>query len=282
MNLKAKDESTNLWLISLVLFVPFAAHLIINHKLAHLGVAPVGTDPCDGVNAFSFITIAFVAIASAVRRFRDRHSSSPLRYLYIVRSQQAVLFATFVALTAEIIALARNTAMWTRILSPTQLFALLGALAVVTVAAQLLILVRQRDRISLSSLRWTRTASPVVAAILILAVCPEWPTYSSSTTAHILTVALGAVVVMIPIRLLLIELVPNGQDVQQEATTFLTAREWTLLLIGLIAVLFSFFRHIPIALDEIAELLIACALLGAPLGIAGNPKNSIQNAHAEK
>jgi hypothetical protein len=191
MDLTANNEPINLWRSPLVMFGLIIAHLIINHRLVSLRVAGVGTDPCDAVNAFAFFTIAFIAIASLLRMFGGSHSSFPLRYLYIVRSQQAVLFAIFITFMAEIIALQRSLAMWTGIVSPIRLFALLGALIVVTVATQVLILFTQRNRISLSSMRWTRTALPVVIAIVVLAMCPEWPIYSSSTTAHILTVALG-------------------------------------------------------------------------------------------
>jgi hypothetical protein len=132
MNLTANYESTNLWRNSLVMFGLFTAHVIINHRLASLGVAPVGTDPCDGVNGFAFITIAFIAIGSILRMFSGHHSSSPLRYLYTVRSQQAVLFAIFITFAAEIIALIRKPETWIGNRFAESVVALLGALTVVT------------------------------------------------------------------------------------------------------------------------------------------------------
>jgi hypothetical protein len=214
--------------------------------------------------------------------FSGHHSSPPLRYLYIVRSQQAVLFAIFITFAAEIIALMRNPERWIGNRFAESVFAFLGALTVVTVATLLLILVTQRNRISLRSLRWTRTILPVVVAIVALAVCPEWPIYSPSRTAHILTVALGALVVFIPMRLLLPEIVLIGSDVHRETTTFGTAREWTLLLGGVAVQLFFFFRHVPIVVGRLALLFIAYALLGTILGFAESPKNSARNAHADK
>jgi hypothetical protein len=120
-----------------------------------------------------------------------------------------------------------------------------------------------------------------VIAIVVLTVCPEWPTYSPSRAAHILTVALGALVVFIPMRLLLPEIVLNGSDGHRETTTFGTAREWTLLLGAVAVVLFGFFRHVPIFVGYLAMLFITYALLGALLGFAGRMKNSMQNAHFE-
>jgi hypothetical protein len=285
MNLAKTDKPTNLWRNSVVIFGLFTAHFIVQHRLVSLRVHGIGTDPCDGVVLFAFCTIALIAILSLLRMFSG--SSSPLRYLYVIRAQQAVLFAIFMMFMAEIIALARNTEMWTRIVSPTRLFALLGALAAVTVATQLLILVTQQKRISMSSLRWTRTILPVVVAIVVLTVCPEWPTYSPSRTAHILTVAVGALVVFIPLRLFLPELVLNGSDAYGETTTFGTRREWTLLLVGVAVQLFDFWPAArkaigPIGHMHLAGFLIAYALLGAPLGFARSWKNLTQNAHADK
>jgi hypothetical protein len=139
-------------------------YIIVNRKLVSLGVAPVGTDPCDGVNLFAFFTIVFIAIGSTPRLFNSHYSSSPLRYLYVVRSQLAVLFAIFITFAAEIVALMRDPTAWIRTVLPSRLVALVCALAVVTVAAMLLIMFTQRNRISLSALRWTRTILPVVVA----------------------------------------------------------------------------------------------------------------------
>jgi hypothetical protein len=283
MNLVATDEPTKLWRNSLVMGGLLITHLLIKHRLVFLRVDPVRTDPCDAVNAFAFFSIAFIAIGSLLRMFIGDHSSSSLRYLYTVRCQLAGLFAIFIAFMAEIIALVRNLPMWTGIVSPIRLFALLGALTAMTVATQLLILITERSRISLSSSRWTRTVLPVVFAIVALTVCPEWPIYNSSRTANILTVALGALVVLIPMRLSLPELVLKRSDVHDERITFGTAREWASLVGGVVVMLFGFWPqlHVPIAVDRIGDLFIAYAALGAPLGFAGRLKNSMLNAHAD-
>jgi hypothetical protein len=268
----------------------FAAHFIIQHRLVSQRVKGIGTDPCDAVVLFAFFTIALIAIISLLRVFRG--SSSPLRYLYVVRSQQAVLLAIFMMFMAEIIALARSSEMWTRIVSPTRLFALLGALAALTVATQLMILITQRKKLSLSSIRWTRAALPVAVSILILIICPEWPNYSSSITAHILTVVVGALVVFIPLRLFLPELVLNGSYAYGETTRFGTRREWIFLVAEIAVHQFVFWPgiskasgplgHLPRVVFEIAVILIAYSVLGAPLGFARSLNDSPQSAHADK
>ena len=282
LDLTPKNEPIKLWRNSLVMLGLFVAHIIINHRLGSLRAGGIGSDPCDAVNLFAGISILFIVIGSLFRMSSGRHSSSDLRYLYAVRAQLAVLFAIFITFVAEIIALTRNLTMWTRIVSPIRLFALLGALTAVTVATQLLILLTQRNRISLSSLRWPRTVLPVAVAIIVLTICPEWPIRNSSTTAHILTVVVGALVVFIPMRLFLPELVLNRSDAHCEIRAVGTAREWTLLVGGVVVVLLRYWLHLPIVVERIAELFIAYAALGQPLGFAGSPKNSIQDAHANK
>lgn len=278
MNLTANDEPSNLWRSLLLVFGLFIAYVLVKHRLVVLRVAPVRTDPCDAVNAFAILTIAFIAFASLLRMFSSSHPSSPLRYLYIVRSQQAVLFAIFLTCLGQIVAMVRRPAMWVGSASQIRLFALLGALTVVTLATQMLILFTERGRILLSSMRWTRTALPVVIAIVALAVCPEYPTYSSSTTAHILTVAVGGLAFLIPMRLLLAEIVLSGSGVG-ERPAFGTAREWVSLMGGVVAMLLAFWRplehtHIPIVVAVVGQFLIAYAVLGAPLGFAESPENS--------
>ena len=293
MDLTANDESPKLWPNALVMVGLLAAHIIINHGFVSVR-APVGTDPCDGVNAFAFYTIAFIAIGSLLRMLIGRHSSPALRYLFAVRSQQAVLFAIFITFAAEIIALIRNPERWIGNRLAEVLFALVVALTVVTLATLVLILITQRSRISLRASHvggtatvriWTRTILPVVIAMVVLAMCPEWPIDNPSRTAHILTVALGALVVFIPMRLFLSEIVlhgPDGSGGYFETTTFGIARECALLLLGVAVVLIGFFRHIPILVDRLAMLLIPYALLGALLGYAGSSKNSTRTAQADR
>ncbi len=275
MNVMARDRPTGLWRNSVVMLLLLFAHVITHRKLSFMGVAPVGTDPCDGVNAFAFFTIVFIAIGSILRMVSGNHSWSPMRYLYIVRSQQAVLFAMFITFMAEIIALIRNPRTWVGNHFAESLFGLICALTVVTIAILLLILFTQRNRISLTSLRWTRSILPVVIAVVVLSVCPEWPTYSPSRTAHILTVALGALVVFIPMRLLLPEIVLNGSDDDRGTVTFGTAHELTLLVGAVAVVLLSFFRHVPIFAGNLAMLFITYALLGTVLGFAGRTKSQV-------
>lgn len=57
-----------------------------------------------------------------------------------------------------------------------------------------------------------RVALVAGATVAILFVCPEYGIDYSSETAHILTVAVGGLVVLVPMRLLLPVLVPPGSS----------------------------------------------------------------------
>lgn len=275
---KAVDRvRISLWPNSLLMFALFMTHVITLHRLTSLGVAPVGTDPCDGVNAYAFIAIVFISIVSILRIVAGANSLSSAKYLHNVRSQQAVLYAIFITFASEIVALARNAATWDRNVSPGWLFALLTALAAFAVCMQLLIFLRQRKRISLSHLRWTHTILPVVAALTVLGFCPEWPTYSPSITAHILTVTVGAFVVFGPMRLLLSQIVLTGHDeYEKSAVGFL--RGSIPLVSGVGVALFAFFRHVPFFIVDIAQLFIAYAILRKPLQLDNWREGPIQIA----
>ena len=265
-DLTANRERITLWLNSLVMIGLFMAHVIILHRFVFLGVTPVRTDPCDGVNAYAFIAIAFIAIGSILRMVWGRHPLPSVQHLRNIRSQQAVLYAIFITFAAEIVSLARNAATWDKTVSASRLFALISALTTLTVAMQLLIFFVQRTRLSLIHLQRTRMILPVVLGLIALAFCPEWPTYSPSITAHILTVAVGAFVVFVPMRVLLSQIVLQKPHDSYKKSATGHLQSTMLLLIGVAVALFAFFRHVPFAVIDIAELFIAYGILGKPLG----------------
>jgi hypothetical protein len=271
-------QRTRLWLNSLLIIGLFAAHVVTQHRFVSLSVAPVRTDPCDAVNAYAFIAIAFILIAWIWRIFRAAYLSPSARYLCAARSQQAALFAIFMTFAAEVIALARSAAAWEKIVSPTGVFAVLACLVPLTAGLQLVIFFRERTRISLKQLRWTRAILPVAISLLVLAVCPEWPDKSPSRMAHILTVGVGAFVVFIPMRLLVSEIVLQRPNELVRELPRGYVRSATLLLCGVVVTLCGFFRHIPFLVIAIAELMIAHATLGRLLGF-GRSEGPIQAAN---
>ena len=186
-------------------------------------------------------------------------------------------FAGFMTLVADVIALARHPSMWISAASRNRLVAWLGILAAVVLATQLLILAAQRTLPQDASTRWKRVALALAAPILLLVLCPEYPSDNSSQTAHILTVALGALVVFVPIRILLPVLVPFEPNQEYKGRKlFGTASEWSAFLVGILMFAFGFWadthrwtgtlRYMH-PFITIAPFLVAYALLGKTLGL---------------
>lgn len=284
MDLIATSAPTSLKRNSAAVFGLITVLLITKRSLVLLKVPPLRSDPCDAVGAFALITIAFVVVVSSFDRYR-KGPLSALQGLYDLRSQQAVVLAVFITITADAVALGRHPAIWISVVSPIHLFALLGTLAVVAVATQLLIFVAQRTPTQAGSTRWRRVAFTALLAIAVLIFCPEWPIDNNSTTAHILTVAIGALVLLVPMRLLLPELVPYRSDGHRESSVASAAREWMSLVAGVLMGAFGFWvnarnsggalrhMHLAVVVLAIAGLLVAYSFLGAPLGFAGSLNN---------
>jgi hypothetical protein len=247
------------------------ASLLVFAKYNPTRLTPLGQDPCDAVGVFAFTIVMLIPLVSLVRAFGPyrKGPASAANCLHVIRLQQAVVLAVFITLAADTVALARHPSMWISDGSQNKLLAWLGIFAAVALAAQ-----RTRPRVGPT--RWKRAALAPALAILVLIFCPEWPSDNSPTTAHILTVVLGALVVFVPMRLLLPVLVPYKSDeVHSEAAPFSTASEWCALLVGVLMGAFGFWadthkwtgtprcvRHVL----AIAPLLIAYAFLGEPLG----------------
>jgi hypothetical protein len=248
-------------------------------------VTPFAQDPCDAVWAFAFTTILLIVVVSVVRVFRPyRNGPAPTaQWIFAMRLQQAFALPVFMTLVADVIALARHPS-WISAASRNRLLAWLGILAAVVLSTQLVILAAQRTLPQDASTRWKRVALALAAAILLLLLSPEWPSDNSSQTAHILTVALGALVVFLPTRFLLPVLVPFEPNEEHGGRALFrsTASEWSALLVGVLMFAFGFWadihkwagtlRYMNPPILTIAPFLVAYALLGKPLGLV--PKES--------
>jgi len=124
--------------------------------------------------------------------------------------------------------------------------------------------------------RWLLVFS---AAALILFVCPEYGIRHTSETAHILTVAVGVFVILIPIRLLLPVLVPCGPvpGWNEERLLFRTRREWGSVVVGIAMFALAFwsqFHEVRIFYlpsraisGTVGGVLIIYGFLAEPLGL---------------
>jgi hypothetical protein len=250
------------------------------YHLARLPVRPFGLDPCDSVNVFAFITIVMVAVVSLFRAFRPHSqgtTSGAVQHVYVIRSQQAFVLAVCTTLTANVVDLARHPSVWVGSVWRTQMLAWLSVYAAVGITMQLLVQAAQRSASQTRRTGWPRVAFVAAGATLVLFVCPEWDIDYSSETAHILTVALGALVLLIPMRVLLPVLVPyDTKGGQSDRVFFSTPREWSPLVIGIVMSALAFWSQShklgpyvrPKLISGLAGgVLIAYAFLAEPLGL---------------
>jgi hypothetical protein len=192
----------------------------------------------------------------------------------VIRSQQAVVLAVFLNLAAAAVALGRHSANWINEPSRSTVLLALGSIALASVAAQIRTTATWRTLGGSRLFPWKHVASIAVLVIAVLSFCPEWPIYSSSVTAHALTVACGAMIVLVPMRFLLREI---GTDRSVRIGRWLTRREWVSVAAGILFGAMGFwsstitgqtmFRHFGFADMILAGLLLAYAFLGQPLGL---------------
>jgi hypothetical protein len=250
--------------------------IFARQNLVALRLRPLRTDPCDGVNAFSFLSILVIGVGSLIRRAlpRWRDASSAARQVFVTRSQQAVILAVFLNLAAAGVSLARHSGDWIHVPSRGTVLLALGSIAVPLTAVQLMTAAAWRTLAGSPRFPWQQLALVAVLVVAVLSVCPEWPIYSGSVTAHVLTVACGAMVVLVPMRFLLSEM---GTDPDVRIDPWLTRGEWGFVTAavfpGAIGFWFSssteqrMFPRLGLAAMVAAALLLACAFLGQPLGV---------------
>ena len=185
--------------------------MFAKHDPALRDVIPFGDDPYDAVGSFGVIVGKLIALLSLVRAFRPyREAPSTMRRAYLVRSQEAVVLAVFMTLASDLVAMARHTSMWVGAASRDRLIALVGGMAVVTAAVQLLIRASQEKPPEPGAKDWKAAVSATLLAIVVLAAYPEQLIHRTAT--HLLTVVAADIVLFAPMRPLLNALVPYKSD----------------------------------------------------------------------
>lgn len=265
--------------------------MLAKHDPALRDIIPFGNDPYDAVGSFGVIVGMLIALLSLVRAFQPyrEHPPSTAQRVYLIRSQVAVVLAVLITLAADVIAMARNPSMWIGAASRYWLIALLGGMAVVTVAVQLLIRASQENLPEGGMQRWTPAAIATLLSILILALYPEQ--LINRTATHLLTVVAGDIVLFAPMRPLLNALVPYKADQGRMETTPARSRfstvsqRWGIVVgVGALIGALAFWGEISEGRSALpigrllfvasvfiglglAGLLIAYAFLGKPLGL---------------
>jgi hypothetical protein len=221
--------------------------MFAKHDAALSKIIPFGDDPYDAVGSFGIIVGILVALLSLGRAFRPYRSNlvSIEDQVYLVRAQTSVVLAVVITLVSDAVALARHPSIWTTAPQRSELLALLGGLAIVVIAVELLIHRSAEEIVSAWTLGgWTRAAIVGVSAVLILALYPE--RLIKGTATHLLTVVAGALILFVPMRTLLTALVPyETNTARREATdgerNFARRYRWGIvLLVGVILGVFFF------------------------------------------
>jgi hypothetical protein len=215
----------------------YQAFMFPKHDAVLSMIIPFGDDPYDAVGSFAMIVGMMVAFLSLGRAFRPYrlNSASIETQVYLVRAQTYVVLAVVSTLVSDAVALARHPFMWATAPERNELLALLGGMAILVTAVEVLIRHSTRDLIPTGA-RPGRTRAVVVglAGVLILAVYPEHMIQGIAT--HLLTVVAGALILFATMRSLLTVLVPyETNTAEREATDeqpgFGRMRRWGIVLL---------------------------------------------------
>lgn len=261
---------------SVVIAGLIAVFLIARHSLVALRLGPLRLDPCDAVNAFSVLAIFVIAAGFPMRRLLPawRARSLAERQILLIRSQQAVVLAVFLNVAAALVGLGRHSTDWANAPIRNDVLFAVGSLALACITAQVTTAATWRTLAGSRMLRGKRVVVILTLVIAILTFCPEWPICSHSVMAHALTVACGAMIVLVPMRILLCDI---GADRGLPCGRWPVPREWVSLTVGILLGWVGFLPaiftgqkgsgHIPVAAMTVGGLLLAYAFLGSPLGL---------------
>src|SRR5215469_12370863 len=146
--------------------------MFAKHDPALRDIIPFGNDPYDAVGSFGVIVGLLLALVSLVRAFRPyrQHPPSTMQRVYLVRTQTAVVLSVFITLAADAIAMARHPSIWLGAAARSMLIVLLGSLAIIAAAAQVLIRTSKDTLPQGVSKRWTGAIVTGLLAVLILLV----------------------------------------------------------------------------------------------------------------
>jgi hypothetical protein len=120
-------------------------------NLNRLGVPPFRVDPCDAVLHFAGFTILLALTGSLRALLPYCEGEYPMQKTYVLRSQQAVALAAFIAFVAHAVALARHPAMWVNADWRNQLLGWVGVLAALPIAMESFVLIAQPTRTEVES-----------------------------------------------------------------------------------------------------------------------------------
>lgn len=280
------------------------AFMFAKHDPSLRGIIPFGNDPYDSVGSFACIAGGLLAMLLLYRSFGPVQGAefSAQQNVFLLRTQEAVVLTVIITVAADGIAMARHPRMWAGSPSRYELCGLLCGLLVAAAAVQLTLRASRKKLHSARRAAWMRAAIASCAAAFVLGCYPE--EWINHTATHLITIAVGDVVLFAPMRPLLAALVPCGTD--SNATKARDGRgkragiwrRWVIaILLGGIAGACAFAGEmiegglLPVGrlvfvgsifvAAGIAGLAIGYAFLGAPLGLGDFRKWSFNHEDSE-
>ncbi len=258
----------------------YCAFMFLKHHPGLRNTIPFGDDPYDGVGSGGVIVAGILTIVALVRAFRPSLAvASSERRLYLVRTQVAIVLCVWMTLAADAVAMARHVAKWTASPSHNELLAVLGLLAIASIAVFMLIAPwhgRQHG-----GRGWLSAVGAIAAAMAALALYPEQLIENLGT--HLVTCIAADLILFAPMRPLLSALVPDD-SASMPANARPRLRGWGAVLAVATAVgVFAFLGEMSEGSGSlpvlrvllvagvfiglaVASLLIAYAFVGKPLG----------------
>jgi hypothetical protein len=141
----------------------------------------------------------------------------------------AIVLAVLITLAADAVALARHPDMWWHAPSRAELMALLVALGLAAIAAQVVLRASVETRRGAGA-GWTRPIVVSMVALVVLVVYPE--RWINNFLLHLLTISIADVLLFAPMRFLLVALVPDPADVREPVAgrVWTARRRWAIVL----------------------------------------------------
>jgi hypothetical protein len=250
-------------------------------------VNPFSVDPYDAIGSFGFQAALLLAGLSFLRSLRITSETTSEAKLFLARSQVSSVLAVAVTLVADVVALMRHPDAWSGTTPGRILTLMVLGLIVVTTTIGVRVYGSSRGLgVPFVVGAWRSAVLVCLATLIVLAIYPE--TSTSGRLGALFAIAAGIVLLFLPIRMLVVAILPDSRTQGGESNARLTSR-WRLAVIGfaLLAGIFAALgesteggggprlltsgRLPPVVLVFIAfeavAILTAYALLAKPLGL---------------
>jgi len=173
--------------------------MFAKHDPTLSGIIPFSADPFDAVGSFAVLVSPLVSLLAVIRGFRPyRLGATPTQQVLLARTQLAVVFATLLMTVSDGVAMVRHPATWMGRAGATELLLLVAGMAALAIVAAWAIGRPVRAHTQ-AARTWRPAITAAVAFIVVLAVYPQ---HVRTAPLALLTIAVGAVLLFVPLAVL--------------------------------------------------------------------------------